>query len=351
MTDGLVPDVADAAAGSGFLVVGECVADIVRVPGRPDVPHPGGSPANVAYGLGRLGHDTALLTQLGTDPLGRLIAAHLRSAGVRLLADDQEGDEADGRDGRADVRTPTAVVSLGPDGSASYTFDIAWTLRPTTTPATPLHVHLGSIAAVTEPGATAALAVAERLRPRATVSYDPNIRPALLGDRAEVVRRVERCVGLSDLVKASDEDLAWLHPGESYEAVAARWLALGPAAVLVTRGGDGAEAFTATAHAAVPALATTVVDTVGAGDSFMSAVLDALAGTGPAGAALLGAAARPALAALDADTLAAVLRHAAAAAAVTVSRAGANPPDRDELAARELAARELADGRQGAQEP
>ncbi len=317
MTGPVAP--ADFSAAPDFLVIGECVADIVRTPGRPDVPHPGGSPANVAYGLARLGHGTALLTQLGADPMGALIAAHLRSAGVVLLTD-----------GQRDVRTPTAVVTVGPDGGAAYSFDIAWTLGPVTPPPEPLHVHLGSIAAVTGPGDAAALAVAEALRPEASVSYDPNIRAALLGDRAGTVRRVERCVGLSDLVKASDEDLAWLYPGDTHEAVAARWLALGPAAVLVTLGGDGAAGYTATARAAVPAVATPVVDTVGAGDSFMSAVLDALAAR-----TLLGAGARPALAALDAPTLASVLRHAAVAAAVTVSRAGANPPSRDELLSRD----------------
>ena len=317
-----------AAVHSGFLVIGECVADIVRTPGRPDVPHPGGSPANVAYGLARLGRDTALLTQLGADPMGELIAAHLRSAGVDLLTD-----------GRQDVRTPTAVVTVGPDGGAAYSFDIAWTLGPVSPPrSVPLHVHLGSIAAVTAPGDAATLAVAEALRPQASVSYDPNIRAALLGDRAEVVRQVERCVGLSDLVKASDDDLAWLYPGDTHEAVAARWLALGPAVVLVTLGGDGAVGYTATARAAVPGVATTVVDTVGAGDSFMSAALDALAAR-----KLLGAGARAALAALDAAALASVLRHAAAAAAVTVSRAGANPPDRDELRDGELRDGELRD--------
>ena len=307
-------------ASAPFLVIGECVADIVRAPGRPDVPHPGGSPANVAYGLARLGRGTALLTQLGADPMGRLIAAHLRSAGVELLTD-----------GRSDLRTPTAVVTLGPDGGASYAFDIAWTLGRVASPPPfrPRHVHLGSIAAVTAPGAESVLGVAAALRPEASVSYDPNIRAALLGDRAEVVRQVERCVGLSDLVKASDEDLDWLYPGDAPGAVAARWLGLGPAVVLVTRGGDGATGFTAgtgSSGAAVPAVAADVVDTVGAGDSFMSAVLDALAERD-----LLGAAARPALAALDAAALASVLRHAAAAAAVTVSRAGANPPDRGEL--------------------
>ena len=307
-----------------FLVIGECVADIVRAPGRPDVPHPGGSPANVAYGLARLGRSTALLTQLGDDPMGSLIADHLRSAGVRLLADGSATATA--------TPTPTAVVTVGPDGGASYRFDIAWTLPPQAPPFVPLHVHLGSIAAVTAPGDAATQAVAETLRPWASVSYDPNIRAALLADRGdgEVLRKVERCVGLSDLVKASDEDLAWLYPGEPDDAVAARWLALGPAVVLVTRGSEGAAAFTATARAVVPAAAVEVVDTVGAGDSFMSATLDALAAR-----KLLGAAGRAALAALEPGTLESVLRHAAAAAAITVSRAGANPPDRGELRERQ----------------
>ncbi|MEY9835153.1 carbohydrate kinase [Streptacidiphilus sp. EB103A] len=298
-----------------FLVIGESVADIVRAPGQADVPHPGGSPANVAYGLARLGLDAALLTQLGADPMGELISAHLRSAGVRLLSDGQEG-----------VRTPTALVTLDVGGHADYTFDIEWTLRPTQVPFVPRHVHLGSIASVTAPGAEPAAALVESLRGQATVSYDPNVRPALMGEHPEAVRRVERCVALSDLVKASDEDLAWLYPGVAAPEVAARWLALGPALVLVTRGGDGASAFTRSERITAPAVPTAVVDTVGAGDSFMSATLAALAALD-----LLGAPARPGLAALDAAAVDGILTHAGRAAAVTVSRAGANPPNRQEL--------------------
>ncbi|MFE5797365.1 carbohydrate kinase [Streptomyces sp. NPDC056503] len=296
-----------------FLVIGECVADIVRDPGAADVVHPGGSPANVAYGLARLGRSTTLLTQLADDPSGRLIAAHLTGAGVRLAL------------GGTPARTPSAVVSLDGRGRATYAFDIAWTLTAGEPPATPepvWHVHLGSIAAVTEPGAAAVLALTGRLRPTATVSYDPNVRPALMGEHGAAVARVERCVALADLVKASDEDLAWLYPGEPPEEAAARWLALGPAAVVVTRGGDGALAVTREHAVAVAAPAVAVVDTVGAGDSFMSAVLDALAGRD-----------RAALAALGEGELAGLLARAAAAAAVTVSRSGARPPDRAELAA------------------
>ena len=296
-----------------FLVVGECVADIVRAVGRPDVPHPGGSPANVAYGLARLGRPTALLTQLGADEPGALIAAHLRSGGVRLLSD-----------GQSDVRTPTAVVSLDADGRADYAFDIAWTLRPTALPFAPRHLHLGSIAAVAEPGADAVLDLAASLRGRATISYDPNVRPQLMGDRTRALRRVEDCVALSDVVKASDEDLAWLYPGEPEQAVVDRWLALGSALVLITRGGAGASARTRDGSAVVPARRVTVVDTVGAGDSFMSAALDALAELAPG---------RAEPAALDDDALGVVLRRAVTAAAVTVSRAGANPPSAAELGA------------------
>ncbi|MFD3535474.1 carbohydrate kinase [Streptomyces sp. NPDC058664] len=295
-----------------FLVIGECVADIVRAPagsGAADRVHPGGSPANVAHGLGRLGRDVTLLTQLADDPDGRLIDAHLREAGVRVAV------------GGAPARTPSAVVGLDAQGRATYTFDIAWTLA-SGAPAglTPAHVHIGSIAAVTAPGADTVLAETARLRDRATVSYDPNVRPELMGDHAGAVARVERCVALSDLVKASDEDLAWLYPGEDPYTVAARWLTLGPAVVLVTRGAEGSLAVTRRETVTADALPVSVVDTVGAGDSFMSAVLDTLAGQG-----------REALGSLGAEYLAGLLGRAGAAAAVTVSRAGAQPPSRTEL--------------------
>jgi len=132
---------------------------------------------------------------------------------------------------------------------------------------------------------------------------------------------------LSDLVKASDEDLAWLYPGEPPRRIAARWLALGPRTVFVTHGGEGAVASTRDGEVAAAAVTTEVADTVGAGDSFMSAALDTLAGLGRLGAA---ARAEPGL---DEATLTEVLRRAATAAALTVSRPGANPPDGAELAA------------------
>ncbi|MFE6664664.1 carbohydrate kinase [Streptomyces sp. NPDC057697] len=299
-----------------LLVIGECVADIVRLPGAPDQVHPGGSPANVAYGLARLGHGATLLTQLGPDDNGGLIRDHLAGAGVEVRTDD------------ATAPTPSAAVTLDGAGRATYTFEIGWTLGPVSLDRSPHHVHTGSIAAVMEPGASTVLGAVESLRTAATVSYDPNVRPELMGDHDLAVRRVERCVALSDVVKASDEDLEWLYPGQEPERVAERWLATGPAVVLVTRGGDGALAVLPGGRVTVDALSTEVVDTVGAGDAFMSGTLHALAAHG-----LLGPDGRERLRSLDRTRTADVLRHAVASAAVTVARAGANPPDATELAA------------------
>ena len=298
------------------LVIGECVADIVRLPGAADQVHPGGSPANVAHGLARLGRRATLLTQLGPDANGRLIRDHLAASGVRVRTDG------------ATAPTPSAAVTLDGGGRATYTFEITWTLAPDGTGDPYQHVHTGSVAAVMEPGAATVLGAVESARPAATISYDPNVRPELMGDHDTAVRRVERCVALSDVVKASDEDLEWLYPGEDPEAVAARWQTTGPALVLVTRGADGALAVLPGGRATVEALPTDVVDTVGAGDAFMSGALHALASLG-----LVGADGRERLRSVDADTVTEVLRHAAASGAVTVARAGANPPDEAELKA------------------
>ncbi|KAB8165805.1 carbohydrate kinase [Streptomyces sp. 3MP-14] len=316
-----------AGAGGEFLVVGECVADIVRVAGRPAAVHPGGSPANVAYGLARLGHRVTLRTQLGDDELGRIIRAHLTGAGVRIS--NAGGGAGAGVSGGAGagvrVRTPSATVTLDAEGQASYAFAIDWTLPPGPPPdPPPTHLHIGSIAATREPGASTVLDLVERLRAGATVSYDLNVRPQLLGGRAESVAAVERRVALSDVVKASEEDLDWLFPGEPAERVVDRWLAAGVPLVLLTRGARGALAATRAARVnAGPAPAPAVVDTVGAGDSFLCATLDALAHAG--------ALSRAALPTLTAPALAAVTAHAARAAARTVARPGAHLPNRAEL--------------------
>lgn len=298
------------------LVVGEALVDVVQHPDGSRQEHPGGSPANVALGLARLGRPVDLLTWLGDDPYGDLVRAHLGASGVQVVAGDRRPD-----------RTPVAIAHLDEAGHAEYEFDLTWQLPGWDGP-TPLVVHTGSIGAVLAPGgADVARLVADR-RAGSTITYDPNLRPAVMGTAQDVRPDVERLVGLSDVVKVSDEDLAWLHPGTDPLAIARDWAARGPAMVVVTFGGDGARAVTARGdEVTARALPVTVADTVGAGDSFMSGLVDGLWSAG-----LLGADARDALHAVPMDVVQQVLDRCARIAAVTVSRPGANPPTSAELA-------------------
>ena len=171
--------------------------------------------------------------------------------------------------------------------------------------------------------------VLRETRATSTIAYDPNARPQLMGDPKDAREIVERLVGLSDLVKCSDEDIAWLYGRDAdLETVLRSWLDKGVAVVVVTRGKEGALALSASGvRLEVPADPSVVVaDTVGAGDSFMGGLEDALWSED-----LVGADRREALRAVDAETLERIMRHAAAIADITVSRAGANPPTRDEL--------------------
>jgi fructokinase len=302
-------------AGGTVLVVGEALVDVVQRADGTVTEHPGGSPMNVAIGLSRLGRRTVLLTRLGTDERGSSVLRHLEASGVRLA----EGSVLPGA-------TATALARLAPDGSATYEFDLRWELGAATLPVDPVAVHTGSIAAVTEPGGPAVRRLLEQARQASTTSYDPNCRPDLMGDPAVVRPQVEALVALCDVVKLSDEDAAWLAPDRSVEELATRWLALGPSVVVLTRGGAGVTAWCGAGRVDVPAPRVQVVDTVGAGDSAMAALLDGLWTHG-----LLGAPARAALAAIGTDVLGDVVRHAVRVAALTVSRPGADPPTRAEL--------------------
>jgi fructokinase len=298
--------------GRPVLVVGEALVDLVlRVDGSVDEA-PGGSPANLALTLGRLGRHPELLTSLGDDDRGRTVRGWLEDSDVRVV-------------GATAGHTSTAAAVLDASGAATYEFDLAWSVD--TGLAGPADVvHVGSIATVIDPGATeVARLVAER-RTSATISFDPNVRPALINDAADARARVERLVALADVVKVSDEDLHWLHPDRSLEESAAAWLAAGPALVVVTLGGKGAFALTGSARIVIPAPSTTVVDTVGAGDTFMGALIDGLLG-----ADLIGADRRQELRDVPAGLLERILRRSADAAAITVSRPGADPPTLAEL--------------------
>lgn len=299
------------------LVVGEALVDIVERPDGARAEHPGGSPANVALGLARLGRRTSLLTRIGRDGRGDAVRKLLEGSGVQVHPASF-----------VDAPTSTATARLDAHGAARYDFDLDWRLPrdPILQPARALHT--GSIAAFLPPGGDAVLELVQSVRGSRTVSYDPNARPVLMGEPRAARRRVESLVAAADVVKVSDEDLEWLAPGEDPERVARSWIDLGPAVVVVTYGAGGTLGVTREVLARVRAPQIEVVDTVGAGDAFMSGLLDHLAGAG-----LLGPEHGDALRTMDEAAVRAMLAHAARVAAVTCTRAGADPPTREELAA------------------
>lgn len=300
-----------------YVVVGEALVDLVaQRGGRTFVAHPGGSPANVALGLARLGAQVSLTTQLGDDAFGHMITSHLEASGVVVDAvPDPRG------------HTSLAIATLAA-GVASYDFRITWDVQHL--PPLPVEarcLHTGSLAAALPPGdrAVVDLVRRERERGRVLVSYDPNVRPTLLGSARRAQTGIERLVALADVVKVSDEDLRWLYPGEKDQDVAGRWLAAGPALVVITRGDQGVYAVNRARQVTRPAASVDMVDTVGAGDSYTSGLLDGLRR-----ADLLGGVHREALATTDEATLASILDRAALIAAITCSRTGTDPPTRAE---------------------
>ena len=298
-----------------MLVVGESLVDIVRTASGHLHEYAGGSAANVAVALARLGRPTRLASSFADDHHGAMVADHLERAGVTLACDPGAVDH-----------TSTALATIGTAGAADYVFDIDWRLSPVSDDEDPLVTHVCSLGPVLLPGADDVLALLRRLRDRSTVSYDVNARPVVTGTGPEVVARVERTVAVADLVKASDEDLEALYPHQPHAESAAALLELGPAVVVVTRGADGALWLDRTGAVEVTSRPVEVADTIGAGDTFGAGLIDALWERGR-----LGAEGRAALSELPREEIAEVLEHAARAAAVTVSRPGADPPHRHEL--------------------
>jgi len=288
------------------VVVGESLVDIVHpVDAEPTVA-PGGSPMNVAVGLARLGVPTTLVTELGDDPHGDLVVDHVRASGVDLSAESVRGG----------ARTSTATARIGADGAASYEFELSWALAARRLPEQTSGLHVGSLGAVLSPGRGAVLDLLEQARAAGLfVSYDPNVRPAFLPTWADIAAVADR----ADVVKMSDEDLELLRPGTATATVARELLDNGRTRlVVVTRGAHGAMAFTAGANVEVEAPPTDLVDTVGAGDSFMAALIAVVLEWGTQTD-------------LDAERLRTLLAAATLAAAITCSRRGANPPTRQEL--------------------
>lgn len=303
-----------------FAVIGEALLDMVQSePGSAFYARPGGGPLNIAAGLRRLGHPTEMMARLSTGRLGALVRQHLTAheLGVSYCVETA-------------APTTLAFATLDGAGQASYEFyvegtaDWGWTPEdlgelPPGTEA----VHTGSLAAALDPGAGVLLDQWRRWRGEGEVllSFDPNVRPALLTDRAEACRRVEEFVAASHVVKASDEDTAWLYPGTDPHEVAERWCRAGAEVAIVTRGPAGCLSATRDGLTVERrGRAVDVIDTIGAGDSFCSGLLSGLADGGhlaPSGVQRL-----------SRDSLSAVLDRAVLTSALTCQRRGSDPPSR-----------------------
>ncbi|HEX6758313.1 MAG TPA: nucleoside/nucleotide kinase family protein [Propionibacteriaceae bacterium] len=311
----------DADTAPAVVVAGDALIDLTpttTVRGHLAYePHPGGSCLNVAVGLGRLGVPTAFLARLSSDAFGQMLRGQLADSGVQpsYFVDTE------------DLTTLAAVHLRG--GQATYSFHAQGAadrgllpehLMPLPDQAA---LHLGSIALMLEPVATTLEWLLRREAGRRVVSLDPNVRPGLISDRVAYLDRFEGWQRLVDILKVSEEDLAWLYPRRAPDEVVAGWHAAGIPLVLVTHGEHGARASTPLGSTSVEAPRVAVVDTVGAGDAFMSGALAHLYER-----RLL---TRDGLRSLDASGLAELLQAACLVAADTCTRAGAEPPRRREL--------------------
>lgn len=300
------------------LVLGEALVDIVVEAGGATREHVGGSPLNVALGLARLGHFVDFATTLGPDGRGERIRRVLADAGVDLVPGVITA-----------LATSTALARLDGSGAATYEFDLHFDL-PVIAPAPGVgHAHTGSIGALLAPGDASVKAALVTVRGSGTVSYDPNVRPSIMGAADDIRGRIEHLVALADVVKASSDDLAYLYPGESLAVVLDRWGALGPALTVVTLGADGVTYRTRVSPdpLTLPTSAGDVVDTVGAGDSFMAGLLSGLLDL-----ELLGdTPARGRLATATSGDVRPAVERGLATSAVTVAHAGAYAPTREDL--------------------
>lgn len=283
-------------------------------------PLAGGSVYNTAIALGRLGEPVAYLWPISRDPFGEVLLRPLADAGVNT-------DLCP----RTDRLTTLALVTLT-GGEARYSFydegSAGRMLAPQDIPALPGDIQAlfaGGISLVPDPCGAAIELLIARDGGRLPVMLDPNIRPFFIADPDAYRARLERLIARADIVKLSGDDLEWLYPGIAPKDAALRVLAQGPRLVLQTGGAAGARAHWAGEPVSAPAIRTTVADTIGAGDTFNAGILASLRRQGVLSKA--------GLAAITADQIAAALTLGAQAAAVTVSRPGANPPWAHEMPA------------------
>ena len=290
-------------------VCGEVLIDIL-----PTGPVVGGGPANTAKALARLGYDVDFIDGISTDAFGVSARKELVRDGVGLslaLSSDKP--------------TSTATVTLDATGSASYeflidgtaTFDFAHSWLPDPERLKPAVLHIGTLVTIVEPASTVLHEWAIKTAEFAPIVFDPNVRTSVVGDRVKYRAAVEKWVGISSVVKLSDDDIAWLYPDEAMDEVAQRWITGGTSLVVITRGAKGIIGYTEHGFEEVAGAQVSVIDTVGAGDTV--------------GAVLVEGIVKHSVSGLHGQVLNAVLHRAAIAAGITVSRAGAQPPRLHEL--------------------
>jgi fructokinase len=274
----------------------------------------GGGPANTAKALAKLGVKTHFIDGISSDKYGQMAKAELLSVNVLL-------DYAQ----FSNKPTCTAKVTLSKSGGASYefviedtaTFDFSDQWLPDPQKIRPSLLHIGTLATVIEPGASVLFNWAQSVARVSPIVFDPNIRPAALGNRDKYVKKVEKWVAISSAVKVSDEDLNWLYPGKVIDEIVGKWLEVGVQLVVVTLGDKGIVAYRKNEQISVDVVKVVVADTVGAGDTVGAVLVEAIVDNG--------------LDRLTGEVLKTMLNRAAKAAAITVSRTGANPPSKDEI--------------------
>ena len=294
-------------------VTGEVLIDLIP-DGSDRIPIVGGGPANTAKALSKLGIETQFIDGISTDDYGQMARSELVTSGVKL-------------DYVRYSNKPTclAIVSLSNSGSASYefvientaTFDFNLDWLPNPQTELPVLLHIGTLATVIEPGASVLFEWAQSVAKVAPIVFDPNIRPAVINNRDLYVKQVERWVSISSAVKVSDEDIKWLYPSLEIEQVVNNWLVKGPTLIVVTYGDKGLAGYRMGEKVSVDVVKVAVADTVGAGDTVGAILVESIVKDG--------------LDTLSGVRLEMMLKRAAKAAAITVSRTGANPPTIKEI--------------------
>jgi fructokinase len=299
-----------------IVVCGETLIDLVHVEGETWRALPGGSPANTAVALARLGTPAAMLARVSSDAFGTRLRARLVDDGVdlRFVVAAAEASSM-------------AVVDLDESGGARYSFylqgtaDWQWTSGelPTSFDASVSAIHAGSMALLMPPGGTVLEAMLQRERSSRVVSIDPNVRASICPDPVRYREAVERWLRVAHVVKASSDDVSWLYPGRAHDEVLAEWASSGPTLVVFTRSAEGAVArLPSGVEVSVEGMSVDVVDTIGAGDTFSAGLLHALSD-----ADVLSI---EGLAAISAQQVHEALRFAVLVSAIACTRAGADPP-------------------------